>query len=285
MFNAILASVIVSLMSLTGAVLFFRKKYITGRYGGALLSMAAGVMLVAAVLDLLPEAVALYSGKELYWAFLFGICLFFVMERMIHWYHHHTHLHQREQEIQPAAYLVLVGDSLHNFFDGLAIAAAFSVGVELGVVTTVAIILHEIPSEMADFITLIHSGFKFWKALLYNLLSGLTAIAGVLAGWYFLAEVKGALAFLLAFNAGMFIYISCSDLIPALHEDFKKDKRWLQTLTFLLGIVLMSTVIGTLEPERDDLVKNMLEEPSSADSGVRVEIKNVPSTSHLEAGN
>ncbi len=283
MFNAILATVIVSLMSLTGAVLFFRKNYLTNRYGGALLSMAAGVMLVAAVMDLLPEAVEIYSGKELYTALLLGICLFFVMERMIHWYHHHTHLHSREQEIQPAAYLVLVGDSLHNFFDGLAIAAAFSVSFGLGMVTTLAIILHEIPSELADFITLIHSGFKFWKAIIYNFLSGLTAVIGAVVGWYFLSSVKEALPFLLAFNAGMFIYISCSDLIPALHEDFKKDKRWLQTLTFLLGVVLMASIIGFLEPAGE---QNQVRGPvQSVESGVRVEIKGIQSSSHLEAGN
>ncbi len=281
MFYAIVATVVVSLLSLTGAVLFFRKKQISNRYGGAMISMAAGVMLTVAVMDLLPEAVEIYSGPELYWALLLGICLFFVMERMVHWYHHHTHQHKREQEIQPAAYLVLVGDSLHNFFDGLAIAAAFSVSVELGVAATIGIILHEIPSELADFIALVHSGFKFWKAILYNLLSGFTAILGAVAGWFFVGSVEGVLPFLLAFNAGMFIYISCSDLIPALHEEFKRDKRWLQTLTFLLGVAIMFLLINSLEHESVEVV----EKPDST-SGIRVVIPPAPeSTSHLEAVN
>jgi zinc and cadmium transporter len=142
--------------------------------------------------------------------------------------------------------------------------------------------LHEIPSELADFITLMHSGFKFWKALIYNLLSGFTAILGAVVGWYFVQAIDGILPFMLAFNAGMFIYISCSDLIPALHEDFKRDKRWLQTLTFLLGVAVMFTLINALEPEGE---KALPAEPDST-SGVKVIIPEAPaSTSHLEAVN
>jgi len=280
MLNALLAAVIVSLLSLIGAVLFFRKDNISDRYGGVPLSMAAGVMLTAAVMDLLPQAISFYSGRELYWVLLFGICLFFVMERIFHWYHHHTHQHRHDQEIQPAAYLVLVGDSLHNFFDGLAIAAGFSVSTQLGLVTVLAIILHEIPHEFSNFIALIHNGFKFWQALWYNFLSGITAILGVVAGWYFVSLVNGVLPFLLAFNAGMFIYISCSDLIPALHEDFKKDKKWLQTLTFLLGIVVMAALINGL----DQLTADNGQQVQSK-SAVQVKTIEPQSSSHLEAVN
>jgi len=249
MFNAIIATVVISLISLVGALLLLRKKALTTTYGGIMVSMAAGVMLATAILDLLPEAIEAYHEKEVFWALLAGICVFFIMERLIHWYHHHNHEHKHEKEIQPAAYLILLGDSLHNFFDGIAIATAFSVNFNLGVATTIAIILHEIPQELADFVALIHSGFKFGKALVFNLLTALTAVFGAVVGSYFISSVEGVLPFLLAFNAGMFIYISCSDLIPALHEDFKKDKKWLQTLTFLLGVVVMAVLVNFLHGE------------------------------------
>lgn len=244
MFYAILATVAVSLVSLIGAVLLFKKELIQARYGGLMISIAAGVMLATALTDLLPEALEQSQGKEVYWTLLAGVCVFFVMERLIHWYHHHGHEHGHE--IKPTAYLILLGDALHNFFDGIAIATAFAVSVPVGIATTVAIILHEVPQELGDFIALTHSGFTVKKALFYNLISGVTAIIGAIAGWYFLSSVEGALALLLAFNAGMFIYISCSDLIPSLHEDFKKDKKWLQTIAFLFGVVLMVVLVNTL---------------------------------------
>jgi zinc and cadmium transporter len=279
MIYAIFAAVLVSLVSLIGAVLFFRKKEISSGYGGIMVSMAAGVMLTAAVLDLLPEAVEGYSGKEIYWFFLLGICTFFILERLLHWYHHHTHCPEHvatckdKENATPTAYLILIGDSLHNFFDGVAIATAFSLSVEVGIVTTIAILLHEIPQELADFVALMHSGMKFQKAMLANLLTAFTAVLGVIVGWYFLSVVDGALPFLLAFNAGMFIYISCSDLIPALHEGFKKDRRWTQTITFLLGVFVMAILITYLHPSHSEDGKD----------GHVIEIQVPGSDSHLEA--
>lgn len=249
MLNAVIATIIVSLVSLIGALFLFKKNLINGHYGGIMISLAAGVMLTTAALDLLPEALEANSGKEVYWALLAGVCVFFIMERLIHWYHHHGHEHHRKEEIAPSVYLILLGDGLHNFFDGLAIATAFSVSWEVGVVTTLAIVLHEIPQELADFVVLVHGGLTVSKALIYNLISGLTAVAGAILGWYFLQRVNGSLPYLLAFNAGMFIYISCSDLIPSLHEDFKKDRKWLQTITFLVGVVFMAVIMNAVNEQ------------------------------------
>ena len=268
MFNAVIATIIVSLVSLVGALLLFKKNLINGHYGGIMISLAAGVMLATAALDLLPEALEGNPGKEVYWALLSGVCVFFIMERMIHWYHHHGHEAGHSKEIAPSAYLILLGDGLHNFFDGLAIATAFSFSWQVGVTTTIAIILHEIPQELADFVALVHGGLSVSKALIYNLVSGLTAVAGAIGGWYFLQSVTGSLPYLLAFNAGMFIYISCSDLIPALHEDFKKDRKWLQTITFLVGVILMA------------LIMNMVNE-----QGAQTQSSSPVVERHLEAGN
>ncbi len=245
MFNAILATVVVSLISLIGIVLFVKKSLFESKYGSILLSLAAGVMLATAIVDVLPEALEGGVTKEIFWALLAGICLFFLLERVIHSFHHHQH-GGHDHVGKPAAYLVLFGDALHNFFDGIAIAAAFSVGVEVGIATTIAIILHEIPQEIADFATLLYAGFSRGKALFYNFLSALTSVLGAVLGWMFLTSFDGVTSYFLAFTAGMFIYIACSDLIPALHENFKKDQKWGQVVGFLLGVLLMAILVNQL---------------------------------------
>lgn len=283
MINAVIATIVVSLVSLLGAVLMMKKKTISARYGSVMVSVAAGVMLATAILDLLPETLELNSGKEVYWVLLAGVCVFFVMERMMHWYHHHQHgdshltVKGHEKDVRPTAYLILAGDSLHNFFDGLAIATAFSVNFELGLVTTLAIMLHEIPQELADFVALVHSGMKQKTALFYNFLTAFTAILGAVLGWFFISSINGVLPYMLAFNAGMFIYISCSDLIPALHEDFKRDRKWLQTLAFLLGVALMGLLLGYLEHGPEDSTQ-------SASVVQIIEIQKATGDTHLEAG-
>ncbi len=251
MIYALIATVFVSLISLVGALVLFNSKFIKGFYSSIMISLAAGVMLTTAVLDLLPEALKKSTNQSIYWSLLAGICIFFVLERLIFWYHHHAHGHKKKDEIEPSAYLVLLGDGLHNFFDGLAIAASFSVNWRVGIVATIAIIIHEVLQELADFVVLINGGFSTFKALFYNLLSGVTAILGVFVGWYFINN-EGILPYLLAFNSGMFIYISCSDLIPALHEDFKKKRKWLQTFTFIMAVIAMIVLMNVINPDSFD---------------------------------
>lgn len=239
--NVLLASIAVSLLSLMGAFLLFRKGKMQGNYGGFLVSMAAGVMLATAVLDLLPEAIEGAAGKGVYWTIVAGIAGFFILERYLIWFHHHDHdhLHKEEKPVNPSAYLILFGDGFHNFFDGVAIATAFAVDFKVGVAITIAVMLHEIPNELADFVALMHHGFSPKKALFYNLFSGVPAIVGAIGGYFFLSYFEWTLPYLLGFNAGMFIYISCSDMIPALHENFRKERKWMQTITFLAGLLLM----------------------------------------------
>lgn len=280
MINAIIATLLVSAISLVGAFLLLNKKWISARYGSVMISVAAGVMLSTAILGLLPEALESVSGHNVYWVLLLGICAFFVMERMMHWYHHHQHgenhlaMEGHEEDVKPTAYLVLVGDSLHNFFDGLAIATAFSLSFETGVAITFAIMFHEIPQELADFVALIHSGMKVKKALWLNFLTALTAVLGAVLGWYFINAFEGFLPYMLAFNAGMFIYISCSDLIPALHEDFQRDHKWLQTFAFILGTVLMGLLLVSMEHSH---------EVGGDAHAQSVEIQKAVGETHLEA--
>jgi zinc and cadmium transporter len=247
--NVLLASIAVSLLSLIGAFLLFRKGSLHSNYGGFLVSMAAGVMLATAVLDLLPEATQGAQGRGVYWAIVAGIAGFFILERFMIWFHHHDHDHAHVDEkplVNPTAYLILAGDSFHNFFDGLALATAFAVNFNVGLAITFAVMFHEIPHELANFVALVHHGFSVKKALFYNLFSALPAIIGAVGGYYFLSLFEGSLPYLVGFNAGMFIYISCSDMIPALHETFRLERKWTQTITFLVGLLVMGGLTAYL---------------------------------------
>lgn len=242
--NIILASFFISLVSFIGGALLLFKQLRTQKIATYLVSFAAGTMLAVAFLDLLPEALEEASGEVniFIWAFL-GMIAFFFLERFVLWFHHHDSHHNT----QPASVLILLGDGVHNFIDGVAIAAAFLVSPALGVVTTLAMAAHEVPQEIADFSILIHGGMKKAKALLFNFFSALAALAGAVGGFFFLENLEGALSILLSFTAGMFIYIASSDLIPELHKDFEKQKSWVQTLPFVLGIVVLWILTKLLE--------------------------------------
>ncbi len=234
LFQILLATFVISSLSLLGGFLLLRKKILDQKNMPFLVSFAVGVMLTTAFIDLLPEAVESAAGLPIFEAVLFGIVLFFFLERFILWFHHHDGHNHNES----SAVLILVGDGIHNVFDGIAIAAAFLVNPQLGIVTTIAIAAHEIPHEIADFTILIHGGMKKSKALYFNFLSALTAFIGAIGGYFFLSQLKHVLPLFLAFSAGMFIYISCCNLIPDIQTEFKKQKKWQQSLPFILGLLV-----------------------------------------------
>lgn len=233
-FNWIItASLLVSSISLIGGILLIWQEIFTEKFSTYLVGFAAGVMLATAFLDILPEALHDNKDQSIYIYGLAGVITFFLIERFVLWFHHHDEIHTK-----PSSYLILLGDGLHNFFDGLAIAAAFLVSVNLGIITTIAISAHEIPQEIADFSILINGGMKKGKALFYNFLSALTALVGAILGFNYLNKFAKLTPFFLMFSAGVFIYIACSDLIPDLHQDFKKQKKWATTLPFIFGVLL-----------------------------------------------
>src|SRR3989344_4021698 len=168
----LLTSLIVSLISFSGALLLLFKKVLSEKSAKYLVSFAAGVMLYAAFLDLLPEALEGSRNGNIFLPLLAGVVVFFFMERYLLWFHHHDSTHN----IAPSASLILLGDGFHNFFDGIAIAAAFLTNPALGVTTAIAIAAHEIPQEIADLGILIHGGMERSKALFYNFISALTAL-------------------------------------------------------------------------------------------------------------
>ena len=243
LFLIILASLIVSGISFVGAIFLVLKNVFSEEHMTSLVSFAAGVMLASAFFDLLPEATEGGSPDSIYGFIFLGIVVFFLLERFVLWFHHHDDGHGKK----PSALLVLFGDGFHNVIDGVAIAAAFMTSPILGITTTLAICAHEIPQEIADFSILVEGGFSKSKALLYNFASGLTALAGVVIGFYFLEKIQNITWMFLAFSAGMFIYIACSDLIPELHKDFRIQRKWTQTVPFLLGIAILWGLVKVLE--------------------------------------
>lgn len=243
MFLIVAASLTVSLLALIGALFLYWERITSQKVTLTLLSFAAGTMLAVSFLDLLPKALeSAGENVNIFTPVLLGIVVFFFLERFVLWFHHHDETHG----MHPSAILILLGDGLHNFIDGVAITAAFLVSPGLGFATTLAIAAHEIPQEIADFSVLVHGGMEKTKALFFNFISGLTALAGAILGFYFLEGLGGVVPLFLAFTAGMFIYIACSDLIPEIHKSAEKQKSWTQFLPFLLGIATLWILVATL---------------------------------------
>lgn len=244
--NIIFANILISLISLVGGFSIFSKKLISKSSIPYLVAFAAGVILTTVFFDLLPEA--LHSSNEvgfkgnLFAPAFFGLLISFFIERFVVWFHHHESTHG----LKPTIFLITFGDLIHNFIDGLAIAATFLANPSLGIITTIAIAAHEIPQEISDFSLYIHFGLSRKRALILNLFSALTAIIGGIIGFYFLNTLKFGLPILLSLSSGIFIYIAGSDLIPGLHKHFSEQRKWAQTIPFILGIVLMYLLISIL---------------------------------------
>lgn len=201
-------------------------------------SFSAGALLGDVFIHLLPEAVE-KNGFTLHIStyILVGILASFILEKLIH--SHHVHLIAKKQSYHPVSIMSLIGDSVHNFIDGLIIAASYLVSTPVGVATTVAVILHEIPQEMGNFGILIHGGFSRKNAFLFNFLTALTAFLGVFASLLWPSSAQTVPSFLIPFAAGNFIYIAASDLIPELNKEVGLRKGLFQTLTFMLGVFVM----------------------------------------------
>jgi zinc and cadmium transporter len=235
--QALLATLLVSAVAFVGIVFVFTGR-LTKRAEIPLLSFAAGVLLATTFLELLPEATTLSRAPgNIFLATLGAMIGFFLLERLLHGSHIHEDEH-REHVTGLPPYLVLIGDGLHNFIDGVAIAASFAAGPTVGLVTTVAVMVHEVPQELADFGILVAGGVPPRQALLLNFLSGLTAVVGAVVFFAVGSSVEPYLAWFMAATAGMFIYIASSDLIPQLHHH-PALHPWTQ-LPFLGGIALIA---------------------------------------------
>ena len=227
----------ISLMAILGIVALFIKDKILEKILLLLVGLSAGALMGGAFLHLIPEAVEGTEGKLPYFLVIVGFLIFFLIEKFLHW----RHCHKGVCEVHTFGYMNIVGDGVHNFIDGLIIAASFMVDVNLGLVTLIAVALHEIPQEVSDFGVLIYAGFNKFKALVLNFVAALTVVLGGLVG-YFIGVTEESIKFLLPLAAGGFIYIASSDLLPEL----KKEGRLLRFIAsfavFLLGIGLMAAL-------------------------------------------
>jgi len=203
-----------------------------------LVSLSAGALMGGAFLHLLPESVELREGLDVFLFVLVGFVLFFLIEKILHW----RHCHKGECEVHTFTYMNLIGDSIHNFIDGLIMATSFVVSIPLGMTTTMAIALHEIPQEIGDFGVLIYGGFSKKKALILNFLVALTAVLGGLIGFFISNMVDDVKLFILPFAAGGFLYIAASDLIPEIRKETSLKKSMICFGIFILGISIMYTV-------------------------------------------
>lgn len=238
MLGRILLSVfLVSGISLVGVIFLGLRKKILDRLLEVFVSFACGSLLGGAFIHLLPESINLL-GENSFFLTLLSFLIFFILEKYLHW----RHCHEGKCDVHAFTYLNLIGDALHNFIDGMVIAAAYLSSYHLGVVTTLAVALHEIPQEIGDFSILIYGGFKKKTALFFNFLSALTAVLGALVVYFFSSGGEQLTGLLLPFAAGGFIYTAAADLIPELHRKSRERESvsaFEQTFSLILGILLM----------------------------------------------
>ena len=225
---------LVSIISLIGIfTLFLRQTYID-KVLFMLVSFAIGSLLGAAFLDILPEAIEIGRTDSFVFV-LFGIVLFFILEKFLFWYH----CHKGHCDIHTFRYMNIIGDAIHNFIDGAIIATAFITSKSLGIVSTFAILLHEIPQELGDFGILCYGGFTKTKALFYNFLSALSAFLGAFIAYVFVNQFKGLAHNMLLFAAGGFIYIACTDLMPELGKEMNPRRSFYQLILISFGIYII----------------------------------------------
>lgn len=233
--------VVVSLLSLIGALLFLTGDAVIGPLITYSLAVSSGVILGSVFFDVLPESIALFPEGALS-VTLGGFIGFFALEKLLSWHHHTQGDHHEDHDEKPVALLTLVGDSIHNFIDGVVIASGYLVSIPIGISTTIAVIAHEIPHEMSDFLVLLHAGLPKSKALLYNFFSALTAVAGASLVLFFSLRVESLGRYLLPFAAGNFLYIAASDLIPELHKIRRLSVSMVQIVLLISGVIIINIV-------------------------------------------
>jgi len=229
----LLATILDGLIAGIGVVSLGMKEETLKKVVFTLVSLSAGTLLAGSLFHMVSESLGRMERDMVFLVLLLGFSVFFILERVLHWHH----CHEGKCDVHSFTYLILLGDGIHNFIDGLVIAASFLVGIPFGILTTILILGHEIPQEIGDFGSLVYGGFTRGRALLFNLASQLTCVAGGLIGYFTLGNLN--YSFLLPFAAGGFLYISASDLIPELHKETSLKKSMVSFFFFLLGLGLM----------------------------------------------
>lgn len=232
---------IVSLLSLLGLIAFPLGEEKIKKFLIWAVAFSGGTLLGDAFFHLIPEAYSDGGGIGISLSILGGILAFFVLEKFIHWHHCHDIACQEHNE--SFSYVIMIGDAAHNFIDGMIIAASFMVSVPIGIATTVAVILHEIPHEIGDFASMLYGGFSKVKALWYNFLAGIVAVLGAILVLIIGQSFADLTYYLVPFAAGGFIYVASADIIPELHKSTKISHSILQLACIVGGIVVMYSLL------------------------------------------
>lgn len=236
--NIIIASFLISLGAVAGIFTLAMNEKKLNKILLFFVALSAGAMMGGAFLHLLPEAVENNTKPDAFSLTLLAFIFFFLVEKFLHW----RHCHKGHCEIHSFGYMNLFGDAVHNFIDGLILAATFMTDFRLGAVTVLAIALHEIPQEIGDFGVLLYSGFKKTRALILNFLVALTVVAGGVTGYFLSVRIENLVAYLLPLAAGGFIYIAASDLMPEIRKEKNLGRSIMSFTVFLTGILLMYLV-------------------------------------------
>ncbi|MBI1856922.1 ZIP family metal transporter [Candidatus Saccharibacteria bacterium] len=240
--HVIFFSLVGGVFSLIGGIILLSKEKYAQALAKYATPFAAGALLAAVFLDLIKEGLQESNANTVLTSALIGIVVFFFAERFLHWFHHH---HQHDGAPDASVSLIIIGDTLHNALDGIAIAAAFLVSIPTGIVTTFAVAAHEIPQEIGDFGLLLHKGLSRKRVLLVNVLSALaTTMAAVLTFWLGSAD-RLPIGVLLGLSAGLLLYIAMSDIIPEIHErsDNQRLFEW-QPILLMIGALVVAVCIN-----------------------------------------
>jgi zinc and cadmium transporter len=237
----IITTFLISAGALVGVFTLSLKEDFLNKIILGLVSLSGGTLLGGAFIHLIPEGMEQMEPDKFFLWVLAALILYLLIEKLLHWRHcHKTGGHCEAHKM--VGYMNLIGDSVHNFIDGLIIATTFLVSIPLGITTAIAIALHEIPQEIGDFGVLLYSGFTKKKALTLNFLVALMAVLGGLVGWSLSHYVDNLQAYFLPIAAGGFIYIAVSDLLPEMRKETKLGKFLINLLVMLAGVGLMLAV-------------------------------------------
>jgi len=244
-----------TLLSLAiAALVAFR---VQARWVPTLVSFAVGALLGAAFLDLLPHLFEQTRNPGRTASFILaGILVFFVLEKLMLWRHHHHHDGEAtgapgvdHHDHGRSGWMIVIGDAFHNFADGVIIASAFLADLRVVTVTALAIVAHEIPSEIGNFLVLLHSGFGRAKALFWNAMAGLSSVVGGVAAFVALRHVTGWIPEILALSTASMIYVAVADLIPGLHRRTALRETAMQVIFIAAGVACVGLIHGLLHPE------------------------------------
>ena len=231
----ILTTFAIALIAFIGVFTLAMKEQLLNKILIILVSLSAGALMGGAFLHLLPESIEKSGNANILIFVLVGFVLFFIIEKVLHW----RHCHKGKCDVHTFHYMNLIGDSVHNFIDGLIISASFIISIPLGFTTTIAIAAHEIPQEIGDFGVLIYGGFEKKKAIVLNFIVALTVVAGGIVGYFISKSIEQVAVYLLPFAAGGFIYIAATDLVPEIKKELNIKKSMATILVFICGILIM----------------------------------------------